>query len=106
MEFGDYQGLSLNGFSQTTPYIGTLDGVTPANLLSNPFPTGLLAPVGEVQAEQLMLVKTSMPFFETAPVLTSSNGRQTCNTNLATLCCKQPTSAIMVSSCCTAKRLN
>lgn len=47
MEFGDYQGLSLNGFSQTTPYVGTLDGVTPANLLSNPFPTGLLQPVGK-----------------------------------------------------------
>jgi hypothetical protein len=47
MEFGDYQGLSLNGFSQTTPYIGTVDGVTPQNLLSNPFPTGLLAPIGE-----------------------------------------------------------
>jgi hypothetical protein len=47
MEFGDYQGLSLNGFSQTTPYVGTLNGVTPQNLLSNPFPTGLLAPIGE-----------------------------------------------------------
>lgn len=46
MEFGDYQGLSLNGYSQTTPYVGTLNGVTPQNLLSNPFPTGLLAPVG------------------------------------------------------------
>jgi hypothetical protein len=47
MEFGDYQGLSLNGFTQTTPYVGTVDGVTPANLLSNPFPTGLLQPVGK-----------------------------------------------------------
>jgi hypothetical protein len=47
IEFGDYQGLSLNGFSQTTPYVGTLNGVTPQNLLSNPFPQGLLAPVGE-----------------------------------------------------------
>ncbi len=47
MEFGDYQGLSLNGYSQTTPYVGTLNGVTPQNLLSNPFPTGLLAPVGQ-----------------------------------------------------------
>ncbi len=47
MEFGDYQGLSLNGFSQSTPYVGTLDNVTPQNLLSNPFPGGLLAPVGE-----------------------------------------------------------
>jgi hypothetical protein len=47
IEFGDYQGLSLQGFSQTTPYVGSIDGVTPQNLLSNPFPTGLLAPVGE-----------------------------------------------------------
>ncbi len=47
MEFGDYQGLSLNGYSQTTPYVGTIDGITPQNLLSNPFPTGLLAPVGQ-----------------------------------------------------------
>jgi hypothetical protein len=47
MEFGDYQGLSLNGYSQTTPYVGTLNGVTPQNLLSDPFPTGLLAPVGQ-----------------------------------------------------------
>ena len=47
MEMGDYQGLSLNGYSQITPYVGTLDGVTPQNLLSNPFPSGLLAPVGQ-----------------------------------------------------------
>ena len=47
MEFGDYQGLSLNGYSQSTPYVGTLDNVTPQNLLSNPFPNGLLAPVGQ-----------------------------------------------------------
>jgi hypothetical protein len=47
MEFGDYQGLTLNGFSQTTPYVGTIDGVTPQNLLSNPFPTGLLQPPGK-----------------------------------------------------------
>jgi hypothetical protein len=47
MEFGDYQGLSLNGFTQTTPYVGTIDGVTPASLLSNPFPNGLLQPPGK-----------------------------------------------------------
>jgi hypothetical protein len=46
MEFGDYQGLTLNGFSQTTPYVGSIDGVTPQNLISNPFPTGLLQPTG------------------------------------------------------------
>lgn len=47
IEFGDYEGLSLNGFSQTTPYVGSVDGVTPRNLLSNPFPTGLLLPPGK-----------------------------------------------------------
>ena len=47
IEFGDYQGLSLNGFTQTTPYVGSVDGITPQNLLSNPFPTGLLQPPGK-----------------------------------------------------------
>lgn len=49
MEFGDYQGLTLNGFSQTTPYVGTVNGITPVNLLSNPFPSGLLLPPGNSQ---------------------------------------------------------
>ena len=47
IEFGDYEGLSLNGFTQTTPFVGSVDGVTPANLLSNPFPNGLLLPPGK-----------------------------------------------------------
>ena len=46
MEIGDYQGLALNGFTQTTPYVGTIDGYTPVDLLSNPFPTGLIQPPG------------------------------------------------------------
>jgi len=44
IEFGDYQGLTLNGFTQTTPFVGSVDGITPQNLMSNPFPTGLLLP--------------------------------------------------------------
>lgn len=47
IEFGDYQGMSLNGFTQTTPYVGTINGYTPVNLLSNPFPNGLLLPPGK-----------------------------------------------------------
>ncbi len=47
IEFGDYEGLSLNGFTQTTPYVGSVDGVTPANLLKDPFPNGLLLPPGK-----------------------------------------------------------
>ena len=34
------------GFSRTTPMITTEDGLTPSNSLSNPFPSGILQPVG------------------------------------------------------------
>ena len=38
---------SLNGFSQSTPFIATLDaGRTPASTIGNPFPTGILQPAG------------------------------------------------------------
>ena len=42
----DYQGLTLTGFTQSTPYVGTVDGITPVNLIDNPFPTGILLPAG------------------------------------------------------------
>jgi hypothetical protein len=35
-----------NGFSVSTAYVSTTDNVTPANFLSNPFPTGIVAPPG------------------------------------------------------------
>ena len=38
------------GFSQSTPYVATLNSnETPAGTVSNPFPSGLLAPVGSSQ---------------------------------------------------------
>jgi Carboxypeptidase regulatory-like domain/TonB dependent receptor-like, beta-barrel len=38
---------TVTGFSRTTAYVSSLDaGRTPANRLSNPYPTGLLDPVG------------------------------------------------------------
>jgi hypothetical protein len=37
------------GFSVQTPMVTTLDGVTPADRLSNPFPSGLLPPIGASQ---------------------------------------------------------
>jgi len=57
MEFGlgplgGSQGLSLNGFSQTTPYVGTVDGITPRDVLSNPFPAGLLLPPGKTLGDR------------------------------------------------------
>ena len=39
-------GGASPGFSQTTPYEGTVNGYTPVNLLSNPFPAGLLPVTG------------------------------------------------------------
>jgi hypothetical protein len=47
IEQGDYQGLNLYGFSQATSWVATLDGIHPNNLLSNPFPTGLIQPAGK-----------------------------------------------------------
>jgi len=35
-----------DGYSQTTPYVGTVDGITPVNTLSNPFPNGYISPPG------------------------------------------------------------
>ena len=38
---------NLNGFSQSTPFISSLDvGRTPASTFDNPFPTGILQPAG------------------------------------------------------------
>ena len=40
-------GEARNGFSVTTPFVGTIDGsLTPVNRLSNPFPNGFNQPVG------------------------------------------------------------
>jgi hypothetical protein len=60
MEFGldplsNSQGLALNGFTQFTPYVGTLDGFTPLNQLRNPFPGGLLAPTGKTLGDRSLL---------------------------------------------------
>jgi len=38
--------VPFQGFSQTTPFVGTVNGITPMNLLNNPFPNGLITPPG------------------------------------------------------------
>jgi hypothetical protein len=41
---------TVTGFSRTTTYVASLDaGRTPANRLSNPYPTGILEPLGSSQ---------------------------------------------------------
>ena len=58
MEFGlgagsGNQGLTLNGYSQATPYVGSVDNnVTPRDLLRNPFPNGLLLPAGRTLGDR------------------------------------------------------
>jgi hypothetical protein len=37
-------GPSSDGYTASTPYVGTVDGITPANSISNPFPNGLIQP--------------------------------------------------------------
>ena len=39
--------LPFPGFEQVTPFVGTVDGINPVNTLSNPFPGGLIPPVGK-----------------------------------------------------------
>ena len=39
-------GDSTVGFSQSTPYVATIDGRTPVNTIDNPFPSGVLLPAG------------------------------------------------------------
>ncbi|MBV9036774.1 MAG: TonB-dependent receptor [Acidobacteriaceae bacterium] len=47
--FADDPSLAL-GYTQTTNYVASNDGnATPANSLSNPFPSGILQPVGKSQ---------------------------------------------------------
>jgi hypothetical protein len=40
-------GLNAQGFSVNTPYVGTVDGITPVNLLRSPFPSGLVPAPGK-----------------------------------------------------------
>ena len=60
--FGGGTGASP-GFSATTAMVPSLDGVTPLNRLSNPFPDGLLAPIGASQG-LLTFVGQSISFVD------------------------------------------
>jgi len=41
--------LPTQGFSQPTPYVGSVNGIVPITTLSNPYPSGLIPPVGNSQ---------------------------------------------------------
>ncbi|MBS1825439.1 MAG: carboxypeptidase regulatory-like domain-containing protein [Acidobacteria bacterium] len=55
-----------SGFSRNTPFVPTLDNVNFINTLSNPFPTGFLAPLGAAQGAQTF-VGQSISFFNANP---------------------------------------
>lgn len=46
---------SVSGFGTTTTFVGSLNSITPYNLVSNPFPNGLLQPVGSSQGSATLL---------------------------------------------------
>ena len=56
MGAGDRWGLLLAGFTQETPYVGTLDNsITPQDLLRSPFPNGLVLPSGKTLGDRTAL---------------------------------------------------
>ncbi len=57
------------GFSQNTPFVGTLDnGLTWITRLSNPFPSGILEPLGAALGGQTM-VGQAISFFDEKPLM-------------------------------------
>jgi hypothetical protein len=63
VEMSDYQGMELYGFGNVNPWVATVDGITPVDLLSNPFPNGLTQAVGKAHGE-LTNVGQSIEVFE------------------------------------------
>jgi hypothetical protein len=45
-DLNNYSPVVGTSFTGSTAYLGTLDGITPFNFISNPFPTGLTRPSG------------------------------------------------------------
>jgi hypothetical protein len=65
--YGVFYGLSgaapnntftSGAFSSTTSYIASLDGITPLNLVSNPFPQGYVYPLGSSPGELSGILQT------------------------------------------------
>lgn len=67
LENGDYQGLNMYGFAQTTPWVGTVDGITPTNLLSDPMPSGLIQPVGKADGQLTQVGQSLNAILPTRP---------------------------------------
>lgn len=55
--------ISATGFSNTTPMVTTQDGITPKDLLRNPFPNGQLPTIGNSQGASTLIGQT-VSFFD------------------------------------------
>lgn len=55
--------ISATGYSNTTPMVTTQDGITPKDLLRNPFPSGLLPAIGNSQGSST-LIGQGISFFD------------------------------------------
>jgi hypothetical protein len=54
--FGTQGGIQQPGFSQSTPLVASLDNnITPAATFSNPFPNGILSPIGSANGVNTFL---------------------------------------------------
>lgn len=59
-----FGAATATGYSVTTPYVASIDGgLTPANNLSNPFPTGILRPSGSSNGLRTLLGQ-SVQFYD------------------------------------------
>lgn len=65
-EVSQYEGMSNYGFSTLTPWVATVGGITPNDLLSDPFPNGFIQPVGTA-AGKLMQIGNDINTFPPNP---------------------------------------
>ena len=54
-DLNNYTPVTGTSFTGSTAYLGTLDGITPFNFVSNPYPTGLVKPSGSTIGAASML---------------------------------------------------
>jgi hypothetical protein len=66
-------GFGISGFQTDTPMVTSLDGFTPFNMLSDPYPTGLNQPTGSSLGPATLLGQSRFSTAATA-CLTAGSG--------------------------------
>jgi hypothetical protein len=73
-DLNNYSPVNGTSFSGSTAYLGTLDGFTPFHFVSNPYPTGLVAPSGANPASMLGQAVTTWDYSAHTPYTLQWNG--------------------------------